>query len=117
MARAIWLPETKVAAQRPIAAQSGRTPMVYVAANDGMLHALYSGTSAIDPNGGKAAWAFIPTHVLPNLFKLWPERTDKSNHQSFMLMAHRRLPMFMTKPSPIALQQPQRPLAAAGKQF
>ena len=48
-------------------AYASRTPMVYVAANDGMLHAFYAGTSTTDPQGGQEAWAFIPTMVLPNL--------------------------------------------------
>jgi type IV pilus assembly protein PilY1 len=51
-------------------ANASRTPMVYAAANDGMLHAFYAGTSIIDTNGGNEAWAFIPTPVLPNLYKL-----------------------------------------------
>lgn len=51
-------------------AQANRTPMVYVAANDGMLHAFFAGTSATDTQGGTEAWAFIPTMVLPNLYKL-----------------------------------------------
>ncbi len=51
-------------------AQAGRTPMVYVAANDGMLHAIYAGTSESDPMGGTEAWAFIPTTVLDKLWKL-----------------------------------------------
>jgi len=51
-------------------AQASRTPIVYVAANDGMLHAFYAGTSATDPQGGTEAWAFIPTTVLPQLYKL-----------------------------------------------
>ena len=50
-------------------AQAARTPIVYSAANDGMLHAVYAGTSIIDPNGGNESWAFIPTIVLPNLYK------------------------------------------------
>ena len=54
-------------------AHAGRTPMVYAAANDGMLHAFYSGTSIVDPNGGNEAWAFVPTLVLPNLYKLASE--------------------------------------------
>ncbi len=49
---------------------TSRTPMVYVAANDGMLHAFYAGTSNIDPIGGEERWAFIPTMVLPNLHVL-----------------------------------------------
>jgi type IV pilus assembly protein PilY1 len=45
-----------------------RTPMVYVAANDGMLHA-FNGT----PDkvlGGEEAWAVIPREVLPRLHRL-----------------------------------------------
>ncbi len=51
-------------------ANTTRTPMVYVAANDGMLHAFYAGTNTSDPLGGEERWAFIPTMVLPNLYKL-----------------------------------------------
>jgi type IV pilus assembly protein PilY1 len=51
-------------------AQASRTPMVYVPANDGMLHAFFAGTSATDTQGGVEAWAFIPTLVLPTLYKL-----------------------------------------------
>ena len=47
-----------------------RTPMIYVPANDGMLHAFYAGANLADPVGGKEAWAVIPTAVLPNLHKL-----------------------------------------------
>lgn len=54
--------------------QQSRTPMVYFGANDGMLHAVYanvyqSGTT-LDPQGGKEAWAIVPSMVLPNLYKL-----------------------------------------------
>jgi Tfp pilus tip-associated adhesin PilY1 len=49
---------------------ASRTPMVYAAANDGMLHAFNAGASIVDTNGGTEAWAFIPTMVLPNLYKL-----------------------------------------------
>jgi type IV pilus assembly protein PilY1 len=38
-----------------------------------MLHAVYAGTSIVDTNGGNEAWAFIPTIVLPNLYKLASE--------------------------------------------
>ncbi len=51
-------------------ANANRTPMVYVAANDGMLHGFYAGTSLTDPQGGQERWAFIPSAVLPNLYKL-----------------------------------------------
>lgn len=52
------------------AANINRTPMVYVAANDGMLHAFYAGATVSDPLGGEERWAFIPSMVLPNLYKL-----------------------------------------------
>lgn len=54
-------------------AHASRTPMVFVAANDGMLHAFYAGNSIIDTQGGVEAWAFMPTMVLPNLYKLASE--------------------------------------------
>ena len=44
--------------------------MVYVPGNDGMLHAFYAGINSGDPQGGQEAWAFIPTTMLPNLYKL-----------------------------------------------
>ncbi|MBL8541052.1 MAG: hypothetical protein JNK68_11865 [Betaproteobacteria bacterium] len=52
------------------AARTGRTPMVYTASNDGMLHAFYAGTSPTDSQGGLEAWAFIPTLVIDKLWKL-----------------------------------------------
>jgi len=41
-----------------------------VAANDGMLHAFYAGANNTDPLAGVERWAFIPTMVLPGLYKL-----------------------------------------------
>ena len=61
----------------------GRTPMVYVGANDGMLHAFYAGTSTTDPQRGKEAWAMIPTTVLPNLYKL-ADDNYRNTHQFFV---------------------------------
>jgi type IV pilus assembly protein PilY1 len=55
---------------------STRAAMVYVAANDGMLHAFNAGT-------GAETFAYVPTHILPNLVKL----TDKqynNNHIYFV---------------------------------
>ena len=51
---------------------AARKKMVYVGANDGMLHAFYAPAPA-DANladAGKEAWAYIPSQVLPNLYKL-----------------------------------------------
>ena len=45
------------------AAQTARKGMVYVGANDGMLH-------AFDATTGNEVWAYIPSLVLPNLYKL-----------------------------------------------
>jgi len=64
-------------------AQSSRTPMVYVAANDGMLHAIKAGSSVTDTEGGKEAWAFMPTTVLPNLYKLANENYA-TQHQFYV---------------------------------
>ncbi|MGE4111070.1 MAG: pilus assembly protein, partial [Burkholderiales bacterium] len=64
-------------------ANATRTPMVYVAANDGMLHAFYAGTSTVDPQGGEERWAFIPTMVLPNLHKL-ADNNYRTLHRFFV---------------------------------
>lgn len=52
---------------------ASRTPIVFAATNDGMLHAFYAGTSIVDSQGGEEAWAFIPSIVLPNMYKLASE--------------------------------------------
>jgi type IV pilus assembly protein PilY1 len=58
-------------------ANSGRAPVVYVAANDGMLHAFNA-----DPASGAELWAFIPTMSLPALNQL--ANTDyPTNHHYF----------------------------------
>ncbi len=51
-------------------AQSGRTPMIYVAANDGMLHAFNAEDTT---SGGVETWAFVPSTSLPNLHKIASE--------------------------------------------
>jgi Tfp pilus tip-associated adhesin PilY1 len=65
-------------------AQAGRTAMVYVAANDGMLHAFYADKTVADPLlGGQEAWAVIPSEVLPKMYKLADKNYGK-NHQFFV---------------------------------
>ncbi|WP_371323639.1 PilC/PilY family type IV pilus protein [Dechloromonas sp. ZY10] len=54
-------------------AQSARTAMVYVAANDGMLH-------AFDATTGNESWAFIPPQVMPNLWRL-ADKDYATNHR------------------------------------
>ena len=56
--------------------QASRTPVVYVGANDGMLHAFNAAT-------GSELWAFIPTAVLPNLYKL-ADSSYASRHTYFV---------------------------------
>lgn len=51
-------------------ANASRTPMIYAAANDGMLHAFYAGTGTTDAQGGEERWAFMPTMVLSDLYLL-----------------------------------------------
>ncbi len=58
------------------AAVSGRTGMVYVAANDGMLHAFNAST-------GAEVWAFIPSATLPNLYRL-ADKEYATKHQYFV---------------------------------
>jgi type IV pilus assembly protein PilY1 len=48
--------------------QSSRAHMLYVAANDGMLHAFKA--TGTDTEVGQEAWAVIPSAVLPRLYKL-----------------------------------------------
>lgn len=57
-----------------------REPMVYVASNDGMLHAFYAGTSTTDSNGGVERWAYIPSVVLSNMYRL-ADSNYATNHQ------------------------------------
>ncbi len=61
------------------AAKKDRQPMVYVAANDGMLHAFV----ATGDNGGTEAWAYIPTAVMSNLYKL-ADSSYGTKHQYYV---------------------------------
>lgn len=56
--------------------QAGRTGVVYVAANDGMLHAL-------DATNGNELWAYVPTPVMSNLWRLADANYD-TNHRYFV---------------------------------
>ncbi|RZL35466.1 MAG: pyrrolo-quinoline quinone [Rubrivivax sp.] len=52
---------------------ANRTGMVYVGSNDGMVHAFRADT-------GAEVWAFVPTAVLPNLYKL-ADKQYATQHQ------------------------------------
>ncbi len=58
------------------ATQKHRTAMVYMTANDGMLHAFTA-------NNGVEQWAYIPPMVLPNLYKL-ADKNYAANHQYYV---------------------------------
>ncbi|HEU5294057.1 MAG TPA: PilC/PilY family type IV pilus protein [Burkholderiaceae bacterium] len=53
-----------------------RKGMLYGAANDGMLH-------AFDASTGNELWAFVPSFVMPNLWKL--ADTDYRNHHIYFV--------------------------------
>lgn len=57
-------------------AATPRTAMIYAAANDGMLH-------AFDASDGTEKWAYIPTAVMPNMYKL-ADRSYATRHQYFV---------------------------------
>ncbi len=71
---ALALNDTGYAAYK--SAQGARTKMVYIGANDGMLHAFNAET-------GVEMWAYVPTAVLPNLYKL-ADKEYASKHQYFV---------------------------------
>lgn len=75
---------------------TNRQPMVYVGANDGMLHAFYATsdmmssttgnivtTGGVNVTGGSEAWTFIPTAVIPNLYKL-ADKNYPNQHQYYV---------------------------------
>lgn len=60
-----------------VAAQSTRIPMVYVGANDGMLHGFNADT-------GVEEFAFVPSAVFENLHKLTATGYGEAMHQYFV---------------------------------
>ncbi len=58
------------------ASKASRKPMVYAGANDGMLHAFSAAT-------GEELWAYVPTAVMPNMYKL-ANANYASLHQYFV---------------------------------
>ncbi|MEO5844556.1 MAG: PilC/PilY family type IV pilus protein [Caldimonas sp.] len=61
-----------------------RTPMLYVGANDGMLHAFYATVDLLDVKHGQEAWAVVPSAVLPNLYKLADDNYKRDGHQYYV---------------------------------
>jgi len=61
-----------------------REPMLYVGANDGMLHAFYATTDTTVAHHGQEAWAIIPSAVLGNLVKLADDGYKRAEHQFYV---------------------------------
>jgi len=64
-------------------AQASRTAMIYVAGNDGMLHAFYADPDPTGPNAGQEAWAVIPSAMLPSLYRL-ADNNYQNNHRFYV---------------------------------
>jgi type IV pilus assembly protein PilY1 len=78
-------------------AKANRTGMVFIGTNDGMLHAFYAqdritytapakcavGAVVGDYCGGEEAWAYVPSMVIPNMWKL-ADRNYDANHVNFV---------------------------------
>jgi len=59
-----------------VTSTAGRRGMLYAAANDGMLH-------AFDATTGVEQWAFVPSYVMPNLYRL-ADTDYRNNHRYFV---------------------------------
>ncbi|MDS4012805.1 MAG: PilC/PilY family type IV pilus protein [Candidatus Accumulibacter sp.] len=59
--------------------QSNRKAMIYVGANDGMLHAFYAADAGAGIVGGDEAWAYVPRLVFPRLARLADKRYPTSH--------------------------------------
>jgi type IV pilus assembly protein PilY1 len=66
-----------------VAANSARVGMVYIAANDGMLHAFKAGENTLAAGDGEEQWAYVPALVLPELYKL-ADKNYQVKHRYFV---------------------------------
>lgn len=78
-----------------VTAQADRAGVVYMGANDGMMHAFYAqdsagagspcviGAIAGEHCGGEEAWAYVPSMVIPNLWKL-ADTNYATQHRNFV---------------------------------
>jgi type IV pilus assembly protein PilY1 len=60
---------------------ASRQPVVFIASNDGMLHAFNGGEAAT--GGGTELWAYVPRMLMPELFKLAATNYDV-NHRFYV---------------------------------
>jgi len=58
-----------------------RTPMIYIGANDGMLHAINATATGSDT--GKEEWAFVPTPAISEMWRL-ADANYSTNHRFFV---------------------------------
>ena len=66
-------------------ANKTRAPMIYVGANDGMLHAFNAPRTADASTQGKEAWAYVPRAVMGNMFRLADTEYEfESKHRFFV---------------------------------
>lgn len=75
--------ESSYTAFKTAQAQANRKKSVYVGANDGMLHAFTAIDSTDIASEGTERWAYIPSMVLPNLWKL-ADKNYAYNHQNYV---------------------------------
>ncbi|MBU1426061.1 MAG: hypothetical protein KKH12_12855 [Gammaproteobacteria bacterium] len=66
-------------------AKATRKGTVFVGANDGMLHAFVGSTSspALTETGGRERWAYVPSMVIPNMWKL-ADTSYSTKHTNFV---------------------------------
>ena len=64
------------------AANASRSGTVYIGANDGMLHAFVAKTAGTE-TGGTERWAYVPSMVVPNMWKLADSRYD-TKHANYV---------------------------------
>lgn len=57
--------------------------VLYVGANDGMLHAIKVTDNASDPTGGTELWAYVPSMVMANMYVL-ADTAYESKHRFFV---------------------------------
>ena len=65
-----------------VTAQSSRPGTVYMGANDGMLHA-FSALAEGSVPGGTERWAYVPSAVIPNMWKL-ADKDYATMHTNFV---------------------------------
>lgn len=64
-------------------AQANRGKTVYVGTNDGMLHAFNATENSADPQQAQERWAYIPSMVIPNMWKL-ADANYSTSHANFI---------------------------------